>query len=81
MRDARNLSETSKPLLITDGAGVKKKRRCELSSVEEYTKDSESLFINHLYIVVEEQGEGFTFFFVRKFIYFVFFGKSSSLSL
>ena len=81
MRDARNSSETSKPLLITDGAGVKKQRRCGLPSVEEYTKDSESLFINHLYNVDEEQGEGLTSFFVRKSIYLVFFGKPSSLSL
>ena len=80
-RDARNSSETSKPLLITDGAGVKKKRRCGLPSVEEYTKDSEFLFINHLHNVDEEQGEGLTSFFVRKSIYFAFFGKPSSLSL
>ena len=81
MRDARNSSETSKPLLITDGAGVKKKRRCGLPSVEEYTKDSESLFINHLHSVDDEQGEGLTSFFVRKSIYSAFFGKPSSLSL
>ena len=81
IRDARNPSETSKPLLCTDGAGVKKKRRCGLPSVDEYVKDSESLFINHLYTVVEEQGEGLTSFFVRKSIYFAFFGKPSSLSL
>ena len=81
MRDARNSSGTSKPLLITDGAGVKKQRRCGLPSVEEYTKDSESLFINHLHNVEEEQGEGLTSFFVRKSIYLAFFGKPSSLSL
>ena len=80
MRDARNSSETSKPLLMTDGAGVKKKRRCGLPSVEEYTKDSESLFINHLHSVDDEQGEGLTSF-VRKSIYSAFFGKPSSLSL
>ena len=45
IRDTRNSSETSKPLLITDGVGVKKKRRCGLPSGEEYMKDSESLFI------------------------------------
>ena len=81
MRDARNSSETSKPLLITDGAGVNKKRRCGLPSVEEYRKDSESLFINHLHSVDDEQGEGLTSFFVRKSIYSAFFGKPSSLSL
>ena len=79
MRDARNPSETSKPLLFTDGAGVKKKRRCGLPSVDEYVKDSDSLFINHLHNVDEEQGEGLTSFFVRKSIYSAFFGKPSSL--
>ena len=49
--------------------------------MEEYTKDSESLFINHLHNVDEEQGEGLTSFFVRKSIYLAFFGKPSSLSL
>ena len=79
IRDARNPSETSKPLLFTDGAGVKKKRRCGLPSVDEYVKDSDSLFINHLHNVDEEQGEGLTSFFVRKSIYAAFFGKPSSL--
>lgn len=78
IRDARNPPETSKPLLFTDGAGVKKKRRCGLPSVDEYVKDSDSLFINHLHNVDEEQGEGLTSFFVRKSIYSAFFGKPSS---
>jgi len=80
-RDARNPSENSKPLLVTDGAGVKKKRRCGLPSVEEYVEDSESLFINHLYNVDKEQGEGITSFYVRKSIYFAFFRKPSPLPL
>jgi len=80
-RDARNPSENSKPLLVTDGVGVKKKRRCGLPSVEEYVEDSESLFVNHLHDVDEEQGEGITSFFVRKSIYSAFFGKPSPLPL
>jgi hypothetical protein len=80
-RDARNPSENSKPLLVTDGAGVKKKRRCGLPSVEEYLEDSESLLINHLHDVDEGQGEGITSFFVRKSIYSAFFGKPSPLPL
>ena len=80
-RNARDPSEISKPLLVTDGAGVKKKRRCGLPSVEEYVEDRESLFINHLHDVDEEQGEGITSFFVRKSIYSTFFGKPSSLPL
>ncbi len=80
-RDARNTSENPKPLLVTDGVGVKKKRRCGLPSVEEYVEDSESLFVNHLHDVDEEQGEGITSFFVRKSIYSAFFGKPSPLPL
>lgn len=60
---------------------MKKKRRCGLPSVEEYLEDSESLFINHLHDVDEEQGEGITSFLVRKSIYSAFFGKPSPLSL
>ena len=80
-RNARDPSESSKPLLVTDGGGVKKKRRCGLPSVEEYVEDRESLFINHLHDVDEEQGEGITSFFVRKSIYSTFFGKPSSFPL
>ncbi len=54
VRDARNPYENSKPLLVTDSTGVKKKRRCGLPSVEEYVEDSESLFINYLYNVDKE---------------------------
>ena len=74
-RNARDPSESSKPLLVTDGAGVKKKRRCGLPRVEEYVEDRESLFINHLHDVDEEQGEGITSFFVHKSIYSTFFGS------
>ena len=81
IRDARNPSEISEPLLFTDGARVRKKRRCGLPSVDEYVKDSESLFIIHLHNVNEEQGEGLTSFLVRKSIYSAFFGKPSSLPL
>ena len=62
LKEIPQMRETSKPLLITNGAGVKKKRRCGLPSVEEYTKDSESFFINHLHSVNDEKGEGLTSF-------------------
>ena len=78
-RDSRNPSENSKPLLVTDGVGVKKKRRCGLPSMEEYVEGSESIFVNYLHDVDEEQGEGITSFFVRNSIYFAFFGKPSPL--
>ena len=78
-RIAKTPSDNSKPLLVTDGAGVKKKRRCGLPSVLEHMEDRESLFINHLHDGDEEQGEGITSFFVRKSIYLAFFGKLSPL--
>ena len=74
-KNARNLLENFKSLLVTNDVKIKKKRRCELSNVKKYLKDSESLFINHLYDVDKKQGESITFFFVRKFIYFAFFKK------
>ena len=80
IRDIRILLETFKSLLITKDVEVKKKRRCGLLSVKKYIKDSESLFINYLYNVDKEQGEGLTFF-IRKFIYLAFFRKPLSLSL
>jgi len=80
-RDARNSLENSKPLLVTNGVEMKKKRRCELSSVKEYLEDNEFLFINHLHDVDEKQDESITSFFVRKFIYSAFFKKSSPLPL
>jgi len=80
-RSTRHLSENSKPLLVTDGAGVKRRRRCGLPSMEEYREESGYLFIHHLHEVDENQGEGLTSFFVRKSIYSALFGKPSSLPL
>jgi len=80
-RNARNLLENFKSLLVTNDVRMKKKRRCELSNVKKYLKDSESLFINHLHNVDEKQGESITSFFVRKFIYSTFFKKLLSLFL
>ena len=42
----RTLFNKSKPLFVADGAGVRKKRRCRLPSVQEYLEDSDSLFIH-----------------------------------
>jgi len=78
---ARARSERSKPLLVTDGAGEIKKRRCGLPRVEDYVEDGEFLFVNHLHNEEEEQGEGITSFFVRKPVYFAFFGRSLPLTL
>jgi len=78
---ARARSERSKPLLVTDGAGEIKKRRCGLPRVEDYVEDGEFLFVNHLHNEEKEQGEGITSFFVRKSVYFAFFGRSLPLTL
>ncbi len=80
-RNVRNSLEIFKSLLVTNDVRTKKKRRCKLSNVKKYVKDSESLFVNHLHDVDEKQGEGITSFFVRKFIYSAFFEKLSSLFL
>lgn len=44
----KNLLKNFKSLFITNNAEVKKKRKCELSNVNKYVKNSESLFINYL---------------------------------
>jgi len=80
-RAPRSQTENPKPLLVTDGAGVKKKWRSGLPSIDQYLEDSKYFFINHLHYKDEEQGEGITSFFVRKSIYSAFFGKSPPLSL
>lgn len=81
VRVLRSLIETRKSLLVTDGVRVVKKWRCGLSKVEEYLKDGEYFFINHLDNKDKEQDEDITSFFVRKFIYSTFFEKLLPLSL
>ena len=49
------------------------KRRCKLSHEQFYKQNNNFLFINNLHAEAQEQTEKITFFFVRKFIYLVFF--------
>jgi len=78
---ARARSERSKSLLVTNGVDEIKKRRCELSRVENYVENDEFLFVNHLHNEKEKQSEEITSFFVRKFVYFAFFERSILLIL
>ena len=72
---ARARFERSKSLLVTNDVDEIKKRRCELSRVENYVKNNEFLFVNYLHNEKKKQDEEITFFFVRKFVYFLFFEK------
>ncbi len=78
---ARARFERSKSLLVTNDADEIKKRRCELSRVENYVENDEFLFVNHLHNEKKKQSEKITFFFVRKFVYFAFFERSILLTL
>lgn len=44
---------------------------------EAYTRDTRFLSIANLYVDVNEQGQSITLFFVRKSVYFAFFGRLS----
>lgn len=77
----RSQTETLRPVFITDGPGVKKKWRSGLPNTEDYLEDSRFRFTNYLHNRDEEQGESTTSFFVRKSVYFAFFGTPSPLPL
>ena len=69
-------SRSSKRLLVENGPGEPKKRRCGLPSRKAYEKDC--VFLNLCNIHKKEKiGEGITSFFVRRFVYFAFFRKSA----
>ena len=55
MRDIRNLSETSKPILPTGNTEMKKNWRYGLLSVGEYVKKRASLFINTYIILIKSK--------------------------
>ncbi len=78
---ARARFERSKSLLVTNDVDEIKKRRCELSRVENYVENDEFLFVNHLHNEEKKQGEKITFFFVRKSVYFAFFERLILLTL
>ncbi|KAL5345257.1 hypothetical protein ACLOAV_009627 [Pseudogymnoascus australis] len=69
----------SRPLLVTSGPGVPKAQRCGIPRCRAYEEDRGSLFINHLHDGRQEQGEGITSFFVRRSVYFAFFGRPTNM--
>ena len=65
-------------MLVTDGPGETKDRRYGFPGIRDYEADQKFLFIDHLYDPKEEQGEGITSFYVRKFVYLDYFGRPQS---
>jgi len=61
---ARARFKRLKSLLVTNDVDEIKKRRCELSHVENYVENDEFLFINHLHNEKKKQDERITFFFI-----------------
>ena len=60
--------------LVTEGSGAPKKFRCGLPRMEDYTADQALILVDNLHSPAVEVGEGITSFFVRKFVYLMFFG-------
>jgi hypothetical protein len=54
--------------------------RCGFPDEEAHTRDTDSLSIANLHIEVTKQGESITSFFVRRSVYFAFFGRPSETS-
>ncbi|KAL5354471.1 hypothetical protein ACLOAV_000560 [Pseudogymnoascus australis] len=69
----------SRPLLVTSGPGLPKAQRCGIPRCRAYEEDRSSLFIDHLHDERQEQGEGITSFFVRRSVYFAFFGRPTKM--
>ncbi|OBT55954.1 hypothetical protein VE04_03627 [Pseudogymnoascus sp. 24MN13] len=68
----------SSPPLVTPGPGVARAKRCGIPRRRAYEEDRGSLFINHLHDGRQDQGEGITSFFVRRSVYFAFFGRPAT---
>ena len=66
------------PPLVTPGPGVARAKRCGIPRNRAYDEDRGSLFINHLHDGRQDQGEGITSFFVRRSVYFAFFGRPAT---
>lgn len=71
---AATQSPSSKHLLVENGPGEPKKRRCGLPGRDAYAKDRTFLYLCNIH-KKDEVGEGITSFFVRRSVYFAFFWK------
>ncbi|KFZ13857.1 hypothetical protein V501_03496 [Pseudogymnoascus sp. VKM F-4519 (FW-2642)] len=67
------------PPLVTPGPGVPRAKRCGIPRRRAYEEDRGSLFINHLHDGRQDQGQGITSFFVRRSVYFAFFGRPATM--
>ncbi|KFX88223.1 hypothetical protein O988_09106, partial [Pseudogymnoascus sp. VKM F-3808] len=74
-------SSQSSPPLVTSGPGVPRANRCGTPHRRAYEEDRTSLFINHLHDGRQDRGEGITPFYVRRSVYFAFFGKPETAPL
>lgn len=71
--------EQSCPAFVSDdpaAAGV----RCGFPDEKAHVRDAKSLVIANLHAEVDEQGESVTSFFVRRSVYFAFFGRPGETS-
>ena len=71
-------SEQLTPVLVSDDPDASG-NRCGFPDEQAQEEDSTLLFISSLHDASEEQGEAITSFFVRRSVYFAFFGKSMNL--
>jgi len=71
-------SEQLTPVLVSDDPDASG-NRCGFPDEQAQEEDSKLLFIGNLHDASEEQGEAITSFFVRRSVYFAFFGKSTNL--
>ena len=65
----------SKPVLVTSGRGEIKSQRCGLPRKQTYEEDRKSLYLSSIYDAGDDRGEGLTSFFVRRSVFFAFYGK------
>jgi len=73
------ITERSCPSLVSDGpdaAGT----RCGFPDEEAHARDRKFLYISNLHADQEEQGQSITSFFVRRSVYFAFFGRLAEIS-
>jgi hypothetical protein len=72
-------TEQSCPALVSDGPDTAGPR-CGFPDEEAHARDRRCLYISNLQSDQEEQGESITSFFVRRSVYFAFFGRLAETS-
>lgn len=79
MIDADSLREIARPvpILVTSRPSVSLSDRCGTLGNGEFDMDRDFLFIDNFYNSQDPCGEGIISFFVRKSVYFAFFGDIS----